>query len=62
MIPPFGSRFEPEGRGFESLPACHSIQGVADEAASPVFVGSGTRPPPTHFDALNTLKFHGFSK
>lgn len=24
MFPRFGSRFEPEGRGFEALPACHS--------------------------------------
>ena len=26
MFPRFGSRFEPEGRGFESLPACHINQ------------------------------------
>ena len=25
MFPRFGSRFEPEGRGFESLPVCHSV-------------------------------------
>ena len=37
------------------------FQVVADEAASALFVGSGTHLPLTHLDAPNALMFHEFS-
>ena len=43
MIPLFGSRFEPEGRGFESLPACHQSDSVQRD------VGEAVRRSPQPF-------------